>query len=108
MEGRGIRHLTRGPLGESTRVGQKHLTSASAWARRKSFRALLACSDERNWPPRLPRTWDMLSTVSAVTYRSKGSSEARTSIEQEHCSIVCRVSPLAFMQPNTYSIRALV
>ena len=24
------------------------------WARRKSFKALFACSEERNWPPRLP------------------------------------------------------
>ena len=39
-----------------TQPDQKHLTSASAWARRRSFSALLACSDERNWPPRFPRT----------------------------------------------------
>ena len=30
------------------------------------------------------------------------------SIEQEHCSIACRVSPFAFMQPKTYSARAEV
>ena len=30
------------------------------------------------------------------------------SIEQEHCSIACRVSPFAFRQPNTYSARAEV
>src|SRR3954452_281373 len=106
MESRRLRHLKRsGANGDSS---QKHLTSASAWARRRSFRALLACLGERNWPPRFPRTCDMLSTFSAVTYRSYGSSDASTSIEQEHCSIVCRVSPLAFMQPNTYSTRALV
>ena len=46
---------------------QKHLTSASACARLRSFTAEFACSDVRNWTPRLPRTWDMLSAVSAVT-----------------------------------------
>ena len=48
------------------RKRQKHLTSASACARLKSFTAEFACSDVRNWTPRLPRTWDMLSAVSAV------------------------------------------
>ena len=38
--------------------------------------------------------------------RHRARSEATTSIEQEHCSIACRVSPLAFRQPNTYSARA--
>ncbi len=66
MDGRRFGHVRR--LG-SSRL-QKHLTSASAWARRRSFRALAACSEVRNCPPRLPRTCDMLSTVSAVTYRS--------------------------------------
>ena len=35
---------------------QKQRTSASAWARRRSSTAALACSVERNSPPRLPRT----------------------------------------------------
>ena len=53
-----LRHLTRRPSSQTCERnrGQKHLTSASAWARRRSFSALLACSDERNWPPRFPRT----------------------------------------------------
>ena len=49
---------------------QKHRTSASAWARLRSFTALAACSEVRNCPPRFPRTCDMLKTVSAVTYLS--------------------------------------
>src|SRR5436309_15270830 len=53
------RHLL--PQGEKGkhrlfRHSQKHLTSASACARLKSFTAEFACSDVLNWTATLPRT----------------------------------------------------
>ena len=48
-------------------ITQKHRTSASACARRRSLSTLAACGELRNWPARVLRTCDMLSTVSAST-----------------------------------------
>jgi hypothetical protein len=54
----------------NTMMGQKQRTSASACARRRSSTAVLACSVDRNCPPRFPGTCAILNTVSAATYRS--------------------------------------
>jgi hypothetical protein len=54
----------------NAKTDQKQRTSASACARRRSSTAVLACSVDRNCPPRFPGTCAILNTVSAATYRS--------------------------------------
>ena len=103
MEGRQFRDLMR----HAARCRQKQRTSASACARRRSLSALVACSDVRNWLAQIsPDLRHAEHGFGRDIALHRARSDATTSIEQEHCSIACRVSPFAFRQPNTYSTRA--
>ena len=67
-ESRRLRRLFPSPsVSAKRKSNQKQRTSASACARRRSSTAVLACSVDRNCPPRFPGTCAILSTVSAAT-----------------------------------------